>query len=165
MGYTILIGNAELFSEWNNTDYAHPQAEWQVKGMSLDEAPYSSDLTGKSNERSPSYTVWADFVRSVGLYEMFYNEYIEGLMDQHSGCARLTQEHADKIRSALERYKQLHPDSIASFCECKSCSDPWSKSDASHNPKADPTLVRLTWLDFWANWAVKNCERPAIYNY
>ena len=25
-------------------------------------------------------------------------------------------------------------------------------------------MARLIWLDWWVQWALKNCERPAIYN-
>lgn len=164
MGYTILIGNGVLESDWENEYGYPPSAEWVVKKVSLDEAPYSNDLTGRSNTRSPSYTGWSDFVGTVGLRNMFYNTDKTGLMDRHPGCARLTKTHAEIIRQALEDYRSAHPDAVASFCECRQCEGPWSKSEVPHNPHCDGTLVRLTWLDFWVNWAVENCERPAIYN-
>lgn len=164
MGYTIRIGNGVLTSCWEDEYEYSPSAYWYVEGEVLDDAPYSSDLTGKSNERSPSYTGWSDFVDEAGLRNLFYNSEKTGLMDHHPGIARLTKTHARIIRTALEDYRLAHPNAVASFCECKSCEGPWSKSEEPHNPNADGTLVRLTWLDFWVNWAVENCERPGIYN-
>jgi hypothetical protein len=164
MGYNIYIGNAELKSSWPDPadEYSDPPvAEWVVEGMIHADAPYSSD-SGHSNSRDPSYTGWAEFCREVGIEEWMLKRY-EGKMGYHPGCSALTKEDASFLTTLLNDYKEKHPTEEACWCECSSCQY-GKKTDIKHNPNASGTLVRLTWLTWWVNWAVENCERPAIYN-
>lgn len=81
---------------------------------------------------------------------------MKGLLAHHPGCAALTAAHAATINDALARYKQRHPNAVARFV-----GETGDSADAS---LADRTLARLEWLAFWVDWAVKNCERPAMQN-
>lgn len=165
MGYNIYIGNAELESSWptgSEYDNSYPEAKWVVAPLSLGQAPYFSD-SDRGNGRDPSYSTWADFCREVGLYDWMLKQH-EGKMGQHPGCAALFPSDAEMLTQKLEEYRQQHPNEEATFCECSACDD-WGKKDKPpHNPNASPTLARLTWLTWWVNWAVANCERPAIHN-
>lgn len=73
MGYTFKIGNAVPKS---SKDDGYLRAEWVVEPKSLDDAPIfpNDDMTGNGNDRSPSYSVWADFCRDAGIYDVFYDE-------------------------------------------------------------------------------------------
>jgi hypothetical protein len=163
MGYNIVIGNAEVEAEWVNPEYVDdgPSASWVVKVRSEETSPYFSD-SGHFNERSPTYSGWEDFTRKVGLYDWFYNKET-GKRKTHPGCAALTKDDVVLVKARLDAYKAKHPKAEPVWCECKLCDD-WGKSTDPHNPNSDGDLLRLTWLTWWVNWAVENCERPAIYN-
>lgn len=59
---------------------------------------------------------------------------IETWCKPHPGCVRLQAEHLELIRGALKR----------------------PLSEWVHN--------RLIWCEFWVDWALKNCELPAVEN-
>lgn len=171
MGYTIRVGNAVVESHWPKEDDEYrddPSARWYVHLHKEEAAPYSSD-SHKSNDRSPSYTAWADFAHDVGLYEWFFDKGT-GKMREHPGCMALTKADAAFITDTLARYKAAHPQAEATICACKQCDVFMAHAGNKdhvfppHNPNADMHLVRLTWLEWWVRWAVANCERPAIYN-
>ncbi len=153
MGYTFTIGNAvpvhskEYFPELS--------ASWEVESATSDQSPsfQNDELTGNSNSRSPSYTAWADFCRTVGLYEFFYTP--DGhLFAGHPGCLGITQEDAALVTAALHRY-QAHAVLPPGF-------EGWG--DYTGPPRYDAHLARLLWLEWWMRWAVENCETPAIQN-
>lgn len=168
MGYTILIGNAELESDFDADD--RPHAEWVVGRTTHPDAPLMPDENARSNDRSPGYGVWSDFLKDVRLHSMFFARATtgDGLMDNHPGIARLTADHAAKVMAALAAYREAHPDRVPGICDCRECQGPFGPTDAPaipHDPRADFVFLRLEWLSFWVSWAVANCERPAIHNY
>jgi hypothetical protein len=163
VGYNIRIGNAEPEFEWPDLAYADatPHASWTVPRLSSESAPYSSD-SGNENQRDPSYTGWDEFTRKVGLHDWFYNKEF-GKMRRHPGCYPLTKEDVVLLKSKLDAFKAANPSAEATWCECVHCA-PYEKKGDRHNPNANGDLVRLTWLVWWVEYAVANCERPAIEN-
>lgn len=153
MGYTFTVGNAVPVH--HKDDFPYLSARWEVEHAQLDAAPsFSGDeMTGKSNMRSPSYSVWSDFCRATGLYELFYDE-CGHLHARHPGCIGITQEDADFVTAALARYR-------AKATLPPGFEQAW---DYSGPPNYDYNFARLIWLEFWMQWAVKNCETPAIQN-
>ena len=146
MGYYIAIGNAVPdFSKEDGCLYACWVVEKTVNG----DAPrfIGDECTGKRNIRLPSYTGWSEFCEKVGLHDLFFKQY-EGLFRQHPGCVMITQEHCQTVVGALEEY-QKHAKRPPGY-------------DAFGNYDYD--LARLMWLEYWMNWALENCETPAIYN-
>ena len=153
MGYNIIIGNAEPF--FDKDDFPFLFARWRVKTIELDNAPsFINDCTSKSNMRSPSYTVWSDFCRSTGLYELFFNA-ANGLISAcgHPGCIGITKDDLDTVSQSLARY-QSKSTLPAGF-------ETW---DYKGSPNYDYHLARLIWLEWWMRWAIENCETPAIHN-
>lgn len=147
MGYTIIIGNAELERTEDNYLVC-------VNGRTAEGAPnFPGDDVGAGggvNERWPSYSAWAEFLRQVGLYELFMNDE-DGLMRDHPGCKPITDAHVQQIESALKSYKAAHPNAVPMF-------------NAALPIPENGWLLRLGWLAWWCRWAVDNCENPAIYN-
>jgi hypothetical protein len=150
MGYTIRIGEA-TFSK----DTEHAYIGISAKEERHDAAPAFGEPTDFTNERWPSYTVWAEFLRAVGLYELF-TEKDRGLMRSHPGVALLTKNHQAKIHDALEEYRKKG--TTPGFSETML----GEKIAGAEN--ADPMLARLIWLDYWVTWAVNNCENPVLTN-
>jgi len=150
MGYNLYIGNAEpSFSKADDV----LDARWRVAAVKVPEAPnFPNDCAEHANFRYPSYSVWAEFCRTVGIYDLFYDKW-EGLLCRHPGCMLLKPEHHIKIKAALDAYK-LKTTLPPGFDECD------STGEASY----DPILARLIWLEFWVRWALENCETPAIEN-
>ena len=153
MGYTFTIGNA--VPKHSKDDFPYLSAGWEVEGMTHPDAPTfpGDEMTGNSNGRHPSYGVWSEFCRSVGLYDLFYDERGH-LHAGHPGCIGLTVEDADRITAALKAY------------QATSTLPPGFEKDWSYRGPAnyDYSLARLIWLEWWVRWAVTNCETPAIEN-
>lgn len=154
MGYTFTIGNAK--PQHHKDDFPYLSAEWDVEGMTHPDAPTfpNDEMTGNSNQRSPSYSVWSQFCREVGLSSIFYDERGH-LLGNHPGCYGLTPEMVAEVSAALARWK------------AKATLPPGFEKEWGYNgpPNYDYQLARLTWLDWWCRWAIENCETPAIANY
>ena len=157
MGYNITIGNAE--TEFDKEWFPELSARWVVGTVENDDAPVfkNDEMTGKSNCRSPSYTTWSDFTKSAGLHKLFFGDeqQYKGLMAQHPGCVGITQEDADVVTAALNKYKSMA--TLPPGFE-----EGWVVHEGP--PNYDYTLARLIWLEYWMQWAVKNCDTPAIWN-
>lgn len=153
MGYTFTIGNA--IPVHNKADFPDLYASWEVEAAHDEHAPtfQNDELTGNGNSRSPSYTVWSDFCRTVGLYEFFYTPSGQ-LHAGHPGCIGITKEDADFVTAALSRYSAA------------ATLPPGFETDWDyHGPENyDYHLARLIWLEWWMRWAVEHCETPAIEN-
>lgn len=97
MGYNITIGNAvpvfgkDYFPELN--------ADWEVEGVTHENAPAFGEPTDYTNQRWPSYTAWSGFVDDTGLRE-WHNEKFE----RHPGCVGLTAEDVEIVSNALTNY-------------------------------------------------------------
>lgn len=151
MGYTFTIGNA--VPRHSTEDFPYLSASWNVEAIEHPDAPnLPNDFSGKRNERSPGYSIWANFLKEVGLYDLLMNE--RGFpVGGHPGCWGLTREMADQISAARKRFeeKAVLPPGFETF-------------DHTGPANYDFTLARLIWLDWWVRWAVENCETPAIAN-
>lgn len=168
MGYTLTIGNARL--QVNKEDL---RLDIEVDGFASDDAPTfkNDEMTGNGSSRSPSYTGWGDFCRASGLEELFfgggwdstYGSYKqcsedfhrdEGLLAHHPGAALLCDADLEFVKAAREKWQTENPGTTPGF-------DGWS----GESEGLDYTLARLLWLEFWIDYALKNCEVPALGNY
>lgn len=160
MGYCIAIGDAKPYHGKEDNDFF---SGWDVGRLELVCAPEfpNDEMTGKTNIRRPSYTQWAAICREAGIYELFFDE-SEGLFRDHPGCKPLKQKHLDEIRFALDLRKRKSKKRAgffdAVFNEEK---DEWEYPEEH---LYDGVLACLIWLEFWVNWALSNCENPAIAN-
>ncbi len=158
MGYSIYIGEAvpEGLSDYDEEDRP-TEPRFEVHSVSQDDAPTfpQDEMTGKSNGRHPSYSAWCNFAKIVGLDAFFDKS--TGVMREHPGCFYLTQEHADAVTMALEKFRRAKPNAVPRF------SNTFSGGTATATDE-DASLARLIWLEWWVRWAVKNCKRPAISN-
>lgn len=142
MGYNIHIGNAVLTSDDQNEYYV------VIPVVELSNAPiFDGDGSPRqSNVRWPSYGGWADFVDSAHLRGLFFDEE-NGLMRDHPGVFKLTTDHLRQVKEAMANWQTTHPGAVAGFEDGQ-----------------DRILARLRWLEFWLQWAIDNCEMPAIKN-
>jgi hypothetical protein len=165
VSYDIYIGQAVLFSEWpKDGDGEEPRAEWQVDGMTHPEAPNKPDMTGQGNGCHPGYGQWAEAMREVGLYDLWFKEY-EGFLSPHPGIKRLTRAHLGAVQIARATYKAAHPNERPGCCECAECQKFERKPDPPpHDPTLNFNMLRLDWMEFWMRWTLENCKRPAVYN-
>lgn len=152
MGYTFTIGNA--IPVHDKTDFPYLTASWEVEPTCDALAPtfINDTMTGNSNVRSPSYSVWSNFCHATGLYEFFFTP--DGhLHAGHPGCCGITKEDVKTVTTALNRYQHaavLPPG--------------FEKIEYNGPPNYDYHLARLMWLEWWMRWAVEHCETPAIQN-
>lgn len=165
MGYTITIGEAEIFYD------ADDPAIWiEATSASDENAPDHDKFTGKGNARSPGYSVWSDFCKATELTTLFFgggwDRELRGyrpcpddfhretpLFSSHPGVQPITQKDAEHVGRKLTEYRRKHPDAIPGF---------WEREGEDNG--TDPVLARLVWLEFWMRWALTNCKRPIIQN-
>ena len=154
MGYTFVIGNA--VPHFDQEDFPHLTARWHVERITNPSAPefLNDTLTGKSNSRSPSYSGWADFCRSVGLYDFFFDSGGH-LKAGHPGCIGITEGDWQIVRAALDKRRAA------------ATLPPGFEKDYLYDgpDNYDYHLARLIWLEWWMRWALDNCETPAIENW
>lgn len=150
MGYTIKIGEASFYKD---SDYSY--IDITAKPEKHDGAPAFGEPTDFTNQRWPSYTVWAEFLKATGLYDLFTDE-DRGLMRKHPGTALLTKQHQETIRDALNKWKEKGTN--------PGFSETFDGKIVEGQENSDPMLARLIWLDYWVTWAVENCENPVITN-
>ena len=163
MGYTIKIGQAEPSND--HVTYEAHEYGFEVASLELPDAPrHAGDVNPGKNERWPSYSVWTDFTKEVGLHELFYND-DGGLVRPHPGVIVLRPEHGATIRGALEAYRLKHPGAVARFDVFPPGTSAVEEFTApAQHPSCDYALARLEWLSWWVDWALANCSRPAIEN-
>lgn len=151
MGYNITIGNAvPEFSKEGGELWAG----WYCEVVSLPDAPTfpGDEDTGNSNCRRPSYGAWQAFCKYADIYDVFYDE-TNTFRGGHPGCVILKRSDLERIREArikIERASTLPPG--------------FNEYYAVGLEKYDAILARLIWLEWWMNWALTNCETPAIEN-
>lgn len=157
MGYTIKIGNAVPFH--SKEHFPTLSAGWEVEKIFLPDAPiFLNDPAENSNTRWPSYIVWHDFCIATGLYDLFY--YQGNLRARHPGCIGIIQEDVNFVTAALTKYKAKATLPPGFEDEKFYFEEPFEGP-----PNYDYHLARLMWLEWWMQWAFKNCETPAIQNY
>jgi hypothetical protein len=169
MGYNITIGNAYL--QYTRGD---EHMSIMVEAATNENAPDHDPFTGKGNSRSPSYTAWHDFCREAGIHELFYGQgwsreerrYLEcsegfhretPLLAEHPGAFPLFHEDLQYITAARIRRQQTNGGRPPGFWD-------WDDERGEIDNGNDHVLARLVWLEFWIEWALGNCERPAIAN-
>ena len=146
MGYTLIIGEPHVRVE---EEYNFVTIE--VKEVKIEDAPSFGEPTDCTNSRYPSYSVWSDFCRFVGLYDMFFDKG-NGIIAEHPGVFPVLPIHKEEIDKAMLQFKKKYPNAIAGFSE---------KPGA---PEANGYLARLEWLKYWIDWSLINCKQPVFKN-
>ena len=157
MSYSIHIGNAEIESGFEDGEF---YASWSVRTHKEEDAPNfeGDDMTGNSNGRHPGYGQWADFLKEVDMYDLFLNRR-SSLMYRHPGCHPLKEEHLDRFKEALTKLEDK--DKRPAGLDKRYIENPCVNiEDETHSYDK----VRLIWLIWWTEWALKNCKYPAISN-
>lgn len=157
MGYNLDIGELEVEFEQDDC-----YISLTAKSESRDDAPAYGEPTDNSNSRWPSYTSWHNSMEFVGLKDLFFDEDSEySLLTQHPGCVPLNKHHKKVIDRAYEDFMEKYPDVVAGY-------SPKTKDNIMAEdpdwPEENGALVRLEWLKYWVDWALKNCEKPVFAN-
>ena len=153
MTYDITIGNA-IFGEATGLFFdptGFQQVFSVVEEIELEEAPYSNRLRlAKANHCTVSYAYWRRFTKKVGLNDLFWNR-DKGLMKHHPGLEPIRPADLAQVQEALVKYRW------AGLAAVPGRKDDWV--EGRYN-----MLESLTWLEWWMNWALENCQWPAIHN-
>lgn len=174
MGYSLTIGNAEPRVPTGVDLDEDNEPGWCVRTVTREDAPeFPGDgMTGKTSDRSPSYSAWANFVDEVGLRDLFYGadarnnggKYTRDtcLIRRHPGVAILRPADLLEIRQARERWEAKPWPTVERIAGW----DPTRKWDDTRepDPRYDGNLARLRWLEWWVAWALENCAIPALEN-
>lgn len=99
MGYTFKVGNA--IPKFSKDDFPYLSAGWKVEPATSEDAPtfLGDEMTGNGNDRSPSYSVWHDFCKQVGIFDLFYDERGH-MLSGHPGCFGIDAEFAERVHAA-----------------------------------------------------------------
>src|SRR3972149_4765324 len=159
MGYNLRVG--ELQTLWDDSDGLESIIRNSAEGAHHDNAPSFGEPTDGSNGRWPSYTAWHDFTRFVDLEDFFYSKETR-LLRSHPGCFPLTKKHKEIIDKAYEKFYKKYPNAKAGFSpKINEEKGVWEDKDW---PEENTWAVRLEWLKYWVDWAIKECEQPVFYN-
>lgn len=144
MGYTLTIGNA---IPKKNIDDDWAEFTWEVEDIYHENGPSFGNPTDGSNALWPSYSAWALVSGTPGFDELFQDDGM-ALIRHHPGIVPLLPIHKEKIDAAFEKFKQDHP-----------------KQEAEYDGSAEGAILcRITWMKYWVDWALANCENPAFEN-
>ena len=154
MGWSIKIGNAVPMSRENALN-EHGDG-WTVYRFSVEDAEHPDapfwesqpetgavDISGKTNNRSPSYASFHEFLKKTGITGNDVPAF--GALGSDSNCYVLRPEHRDAVAKARKAWEARHPGAVPG----------WGAG-------LDAILARLIWYEWWMTWALENCERPAI---
>lgn len=166
MSYDIYIGNAEQTELELDEDIGRWSAIWdgatvpEIKSPDAPAFPYDT-MSARNNSRHPGYTAWGEFCDLSGLNDLFFAKF-SGLMSAHPGTFALKPEHLQEVRAARERWQREHPNATPGFN--------WHPLHGTTYPddgvrNRDDILARLCWLEWWMDYALTVCERPAIHNH
>lgn len=148
MGYNLYIGEFDVEVEHEDRRVsATVRIEDPIGPLN------SSDR--RDNQCWPSYTAWRNFADEVGLVEVFFGDgrkvpyfdagpdhgSIFGLLCHHPGCVELLPAHRHAFYEAKLAYEKR----------------PEHEQD-------EYVRLRLEWLTWWSDWALKNCEYPSFAN-
>lgn len=164
MGYNIYIGNAII--EYN-TD-TESTIDVSIERVEIDDAPEFGfgDISSKSNGRFPTYTAMSQFAETVGLYDLFLNKDL-GFLYPHLGVKAISKDDLFQIQQAKKNWETTHPNCKNKLpYKSKQPVDIEEFSCAMNEAakKYDWFYARLVWFEFWFDWALKNCQYPAIGN-
>ena len=177
MGYTLKIGEAKI-------DYSEDDASIDCDTVNLPDAPAFGEATDHASERWPSYSGWADAMRTLGLTNMMFarrnggadefcwnDTYRRPLICNHPGAMPITKEHLEYVEAALAKYKAEHPTHVAQFPPLRPDAKPMRPGTNDYmpdqyvvDPRYDGALCRGEWLLWWLRWAVANCKQPVFVN-
>ena len=158
MGYSIGIG--EIIYTLDE-DESEDTVSVSAREEDISDAPDlgHGDVSDKTNYRHPSYSGWHSFCFETKLLDVFYEDggdFIGG----HPGYVPLTKLQLERVREEKNNWIKTHPNTICpSTIKCPQ-ENPYCDCEC----KVDFILGRLTWLEFWMDWALKNCKNPIIYN-
>lgn len=175
MGYTLEIGEAVL-------DYDADRVRVMCKTFKHDTAPAYGEPTDYTSTRWPSYSSWAESMRTLdmtdamfsmrngGMGELIYKGVGRSpLLEQHPGAVPISKEHVEFVEQKLAQYKAAYPDHIAQYPPPKPGATPYfgndyRAEDLVDDPRYDAALCRGEWLAYWLRWAFDNCEHPVFVN-
>lgn len=177
MGYSLRIGEAVL-------DWSEDMVRVDCEIVKRDDAPAFGDPTDYESQRWPSYSSWADAMRTLDMMDVMFNERNKGrgyfewnavercpLIECHPGAVPVTKEHVEYVAAKLAKYKEMHPDHIAQYAPLKEGAVPiapgcgiYREDQYVDDPKYDGALCRGEWLLYWLRWAVENCQQPVFVN-
>lgn len=139
MGFSLTIGEHNEVEEDGEIRTVSPPT------VKHEKAPAFGEPTDFTNERWPSYSAWDNFMQDSGLNHLC-RVYKIHFINGHPGEVNLTKDHQTVIRKAyMLALKDINPE--------------------NYNIYDDKGIFsRLSWMKYWIDWALENCENPVFYN-
>lgn len=135
MGTLIQIGNAIPFA--SKEDFPILEACWMIE-----DKPNNLKIPVfglyKDDTLWITYSNLLDFLKDTGLIYSFLVEQRQCGDFTNIGCQGITESDLNQLRITFEKYKEEK-------CE-------WNEN----------YMNIFDWLQYWIDWAIKNCETPAI---
>ena len=145
MGYNFTIGEAVIHTF--DDDGLESSCRIGARGEHHDAAPAFGEPTDHTNQRWPSYTGWFEFCKATGLMDVFYCD--KRINGGHPGVFPVTREMQVMVDTAMTRLRGLYPNASATY---------------DNDDLIEGNLCRLTWLKYWVDWSLENCDQPVVAN-
>lgn len=151
MGMSITIGNAQPVTQRDGERVF----EWTIDDVTVATAPTWEDQDParfQANWMCNGYGEWEAFVVAVGLLDLLtQNGLKRGVQGDLCSPDQLTPvpllpRHVATIQQAVARWRRKHPDAVGRY----------------GTTQVDGWTARLEWLLWWSEWALANCEHPAV---
>ena len=136
MGYVIQIGEKKKKLD-------------SIITRKLNDAPYFPENgIARENFHVSSDTNWGMFCDKTGLRNLFFDTHPIEKYYVEKNFNELTSETLEEIKKATATWKASHPNANAEVV---------NRSDPDYS---NWTLAVLIWLEWWSDWAMKNCQQP-----
>ena len=185
MGFTFQIGNAcaEHRVDHDDDGKTNLLAWWSAAAMEHDNAPafrHEPSHLIKISIFEFSYLGWTEFCERTGLKPTFEDPgtglFRPGSQDDTHGCQPIEVRHLQDVRAALGRLRastKLPPGYHAASIWVEGMEAPVDPDSGLKyvldgdtwrhpEPKNDQDLADLIKIAWWMEWAVENCETPAV---
>jgi hypothetical protein len=141
VGYIIGIG--ELVSA---------EGEYSVQETERDDAPVfpGGHEQNRSNLRAVS-TSWLTFCQSTGLTDLFFEQTTLAGWRMRAGVHPLRQDMLGVIQAAREQWQSRYPGTTAGWV-----------GGTEKEREINFALARLLWLEWWMQWALRECSQPTL---
>jgi hypothetical protein len=143
--YTVVIGNA--LPKFNKYRFPKLDAYWEVDNILPENHSEFPPVSIFPRNISHKFSI-VECAGRVGIWPFFNSVLESACLDIKRVAIGITKEDANMVSDALKVYVNSVP--------------LYSEYDQN---TYDENLAVLQWLEWWMQWAVKNCETPAIQAY
>jgi len=160
MGYTVAIGDLKHHEpEYDEDRHEFLYTTGAVYTTHVD-APNEAYL-GRCNTRSPTYSVWSEVCNDLGLKGLLNNSPTSSKGFNAKEVIMIDEEFVKEFTILAELFRKNNPTIVPKYTDDTPDTTDTTDEEMKYMVLCG-SMVRLVWLEFWIDWAVKNCKTPVM---